>query len=105
MQNKWLKIAAVVGAVGVGRELSKKLGWEKDAALHLFAEWSDRLDLGIWAMPVYVGIHTLTLALCLPFTVFFEAAASLHFRFMPAVLCVFSAKILGASLSFWIGRC
>ncbi|CAN1856534.1 hypothetical protein LINPERHAP1_LOCUS42107 [Linum perenne] len=55
-------------------------------------------------MPLYVGVHSLTLALCLPFAVFFEAAASLLFGFFPALLCVFSAKVLGASLSFWIGR-
>jgi membrane protein DedA with SNARE-associated domain len=55
-------------------------------------------------MPVYVGIHTITLAFCLPYAVFFEAGASLLFGFLPAVLCVFSAKLLGASLSFWIGR-
>jgi len=61
--------------------------------------------LGIWAIPVYVLVHTLTLALCLPSAVFFEAAASLLFGFFPAVLCVFAAKVLGASLSFWIGRC
>ncbi|KDP23232.1 hypothetical protein JCGZ_23065 [Jatropha curcas] len=100
--QKWWKVAAVVGMLGIARELSKHLGWDKDAAFHLLAEWSDRL--GIWAMPVYVGIHTLSLALCLPYAVFFEAGASLLFGFLPAVLCVFSAKVLGASLSFWIGR-
>ncbi|XP_065854740.1 uncharacterized protein [Euphorbia lathyris] len=100
--NKWWKVAAVVAFIAIARELSKQAGWDKDAAIQLFAAWSDRL--GIWAMPVYVGIHTLTLALCLPYAVFFEAGASLLFGFFPAVFCVFSAKILGASLSFWIGR-
>lgn len=100
--GKWWKLAAVVGLVAVMRELSKHLGWDKDAALQLFGALSDRL--GIWAMPVYVGIHTLTLALCLPYAVFFEAGASLLFGFLPAVVCVFSAKVCGASLSFWIGR-
>lgn len=60
--------------------------------------------LGFWAIPLYVLVHTLTLALCLPYAVFFEAGASLLFGFLPAILCVFSAKVLGASLSFWIGR-
>lgn len=96
-----------VGAVGVviaGIVLCWRYGWEwdKDAAVELFRQWSDRL--GFWAIPVYVSVHTLTLALCLPYAVFFEAAASLLFGFFPAVLCVFSAKLLGASLSFWIGR-
>ncbi|KAF2311888.1 hypothetical protein GH714_027157 [Hevea brasiliensis] len=89
---KWWKVAVVVGIVGIFRELSKQLGWDKDAALQVFALWSDRL--GMWAMPVYVGIHTLTLALCLPYAVFFEAGASLLFGFLPAVLCVFSAKVV-----------
>lgn len=60
--------------------------------------------MGIWAMPTYVIIHTITLALCLPYAVFFEAGAALLFGFFRGVLCVFSAKMLGASLSFWLGR-
>ena len=100
--RKWWKIAVVViAAIGV-RELSKRYGWEKEGAMKVLGEWSDRM--GVWAMPAYVGIHTLTLALCLPYAVFMEATASLIFGFFPAVLCVFSAKVLGASLSFWIGR-
>ncbi|XP_034695553.1 uncharacterized protein LOC117921700 isoform X1 [Vitis riparia] len=93
----------VVGVVIAGIVLSRRYGleWDKDAAVELFRQWSDRL--GYWAIPLYVSIHTLTLALCLPSAVFFEAAASLLFGFLPAVLCVFSAKLLGASLSFWIG--
>lgn len=100
----WSKLATIVAAVAILRELGKRYGWEidKEAALNVFGQWSDQL--GIWAMPVYVGIHTITLALCLPYAVFFEATASLLFGFFPAVICVFSAKVLGASLSFWIGR-
>ncbi|KAJ8562828.1 hypothetical protein K7X08_031280 [Anisodus acutangulus] len=82
--------------------LSSQLGFEKEAAIEWLKQMSDRL--GNWAIPVYVGLHTVTLALCLPYAVFFEAGASLLFGFFPAVLCVFCAKILGASLSFWIGR-
>lgn len=94
----------VVGLVAVGKVVGKQYGWEwdKDAVVELFRQLSERL--GIWAIPVYVLVHTLTLALCLPYAVFFEAGASLLFGFLPAVLCVFSAKILGASLSFWVGR-
>lgn len=103
--GKWWKIGAAVAIIAIARELSKRSGWggfDRDAALSLFQQWSDRL--GVWAIPVYIGLHTLTLALCLPYAVFFEAGASILFGFFPAVLCVFSAKLLGASLSFWIGR-
>ncbi|KAI4336451.1 hypothetical protein L6164_014976 [Bauhinia variegata] len=100
--GRWWKIAMVVGILAILRGLSKNHGWDKDEAMKILREWSDRL--GIWAMPLYVAIHTLSIALCLPSAVFLEAAASLLFGFFPAVLCVFSAKLLGASLSFWIGR-
>lgn len=102
MGGKWWKIAVFVGVIGVMREANKRYGWDKEGALRVFEEWSDRL--GIWAIPAYVGVHTLTLALCLPYAVFLEAGASLLFGFSTAVLCVFAAKVLGASLSFGIGR-
>lgn len=104
LAGKWGTIAAVAGIAVTVKVLSKQFGWElnKDAALDWFKQISDRL--GYWAIPVYVGLHTVTLALCLPYAIFFEAGASILFGFFPAVLCVFSAKILGASLSFWIGR-
>ncbi|XVF16916.1 hypothetical protein REPUB_Repub10bG0072100 [Reevesia pubescens] len=104
--GKLLGIGALVGAIAIAKQyggaLGLGLGLDKDAALRLFQQWSDQL--GIWAIPLYVALHTLTLTLCLPYAVFFEAGASLIFGFFPAVLCVFSAKLLGASLSFWIGR-
>lgn len=93
-------VVAIIGALIAAA--SKQREWDKEAALEWSRQMSDRL--GIWAIPAYVGLHTLTLALCLPYAVFFEAGASLLFGFFPAVLCVFSAKLLGASLSFWIGR-
>ncbi|XP_031269527.1 uncharacterized protein LOC116127968 [Pistacia vera] len=99
---KWWKIGLIVAVIAILRQLSKQYGWDKDATIKFLGEWSDQL--GVWAMPAFVGLHTLTIALCLPYAVFFEAAASLLFGFFPAVLCVFSAKLLGASLSFWIGR-
>ncbi|KAM5568424.1 hypothetical protein ABKV19_016138 [Rosa sericea] len=102
MGKKWWTIGVAVAMLGTVREVSKQYGWDKDALIKVFAELSDRL--GVWAIPIYVAIHTLTLALCLPYAVFFEAAASMLFGFFPAVLCVFAAKLLGASLSFWIGR-
>lgn len=102
MGGKWWKIAVVVVVIGAMREANKRHGYDKESVLRVFGEWSDRL--GVWAIPAYVGIHTLSLALCLPSAVFLEAGASLLFGFSAAVLCVFAAKILGASLSFWIGR-
>ncbi|XP_042496566.1 uncharacterized protein LOC122075564 [Macadamia integrifolia] len=95
-------IAVIVATLGILRSLSQQYGWDKDAALQFFRDLSDRL--GFWAIPLYVLAHTVTIALCLPYAVFFEAGASLLFGFLPALLCVFSAKILGASLSFWMGR-
>lgn len=90
--------AAIAILVGVIR----RYGWDGEAALQALRGLSDKL--GFWAIPLYVLAHTLTLSLCLPYAVFFEAGASLLFGFLPAILCVFSAKVLGASLSFWIGR-
>ncbi|KAI4386329.1 hypothetical protein MLD38_004270 [Melastoma candidum] len=98
----WKVAAAALVAVVVFRELSRRYGFEKEAALRVLEEWS--VWLGPWAIPAYVAAHTLTLSLCLPYAVFFEAGASFIFGFFPAVLCVFSAKILGASLSFSVGR-
>lgn len=103
--GRWGTAAAVVAlavAVLMRKQLGERLGWDNSVMMQWLKEMSDRL--GHWAIPVYVGIHTLTLALCLPYAVFFEAGASMLFGFLPALLCVFSAKILGASLSFWIGR-
>lgn len=103
MGRRWWAAGIIaVGIVVVARGAGKQYGLDKEALVELFRQLSDRL--GIWAIPVYVLVHTLTLALCLPSAVFFEAAASLLFGFFPAVLCVFAAKVLGASLSFWIGR-
>ncbi|KAF8400106.1 hypothetical protein HHK36_015981 [Tetracentron sinense] len=94
----------IVAILGIWGALSKQYGWtwDKDSALQVFRDLSVRL--GFWAIPLYVLLHTVTLALCLPYAVFFEAGASLLFGFVPAVLSVFCAKILGASLSFCIGR-
>lgn len=96
------KVGAFVGVIAVAKHYGGALRFDQDAALRYFQQWSDRL--GIWAIPLYVAVHTLTLSLCLPYAVFFEAGAAMLFGFIPAVLCVFSAKIMGASLSFWIGR-
>jgi uncharacterized membrane protein YdjX (TVP38/TMEM64 family) len=99
----FLRLALLIGVISLLVGLGNKYGYlDKDGLLAGFEQLKKRL--GIWAIPAYVGAHTLTLALCLPYAVFFEAGASLLFGFVPGVLCVFTAKVLGASLSFWIGR-
>lgn len=102
MGKGWIRLGVAVGAVALLVGAGQRYGLDAEAALRPFRQLEERL--GMWAIPVYVAAHTLTLALCLPYAVFFEAGASLLFGFLPAVLCVFSAKVLGASLSFWIGR-
>ncbi|KAJ0045547.1 hypothetical protein Pint_05558 [Pistacia integerrima] len=51
--------------------------WRNGAkyTIKFLGQWSDQL--GVWVMPDFVGLLTLTIALCLPYAVFFEAAASL----------------------------
>lgn len=102
MAKGWIRLGAAVGVVALLVGAGRRYGLDAEAALRPFRRLVDRL--GMWAIPVYVVAHTVTLALCLPYAVFFEAGAPLLFGFLPAVLCVFSAKVLGASLSFWIGR-
>lgn len=97
----WWKVALLAVAVAVWRGWQGG-GWDREAAFRLAREWSEKL--GIWAIPLYVSLHTISIALCLPSAIFFETAAPLLFGFLPSVLCVFSAKILAASLSFSIGR-
>ncbi|XP_076889276.1 uncharacterized protein LOC143539986 isoform X1 [Bidens hawaiensis] len=99
-----LLTAAAVVLLGVvaSLKINGSPSVNKESIIEFFRHVSDRL--GNWAIPVYVLIHTVSIALCLPYAVFFEAGASLLFGFVPALICVFSAKVLGASLSFWIGR-
>ncbi|BBN12310.1 hypothetical protein MPTK1_5g19020 [Marchantia polymorpha subsp. ruderalis] len=75
---------------------------DRNALLEIFNDLSKRL--GIWAMPVFVAVHTLAIAMCFPYAVFFEAFAAFLFGFVNGVICVFSAKVLGAALAFWVGR-
>ncbi|KAJ3671783.1 hypothetical protein LUZ60_007862 [Juncus effusus] len=101
--NGFLKLALLIVIISLLFSLGSKYGYlDKDALLAGFEKLKERL--GVWAVPAYVAAHTLTLALCLPSAVFFEAGAGLLFGFLPGVLCVFAAKVLGASVSFWIGR-
>ncbi|TKY64764.1 SNARE associated Golgi protein [Spatholobus suberectus] len=97
----WWKVAVLVALVAAWRGWQGG-GWDKEAAFKLAREWSEKL--GIWAIPLYVSVHTVSIALCLPSAIFFETAAPLLFGFFPSVFCVFSAKVLAASLSFSIGR-
>ncbi|XP_077212344.1 uncharacterized protein LOC143847414 [Tasmannia lanceolata] len=96
------KVAILVAIIAILRSASKQYGWETDEIMKIFRDLKERL--GFWAIPLYIAMHTLSLSLCLPYAVFLEGGASLLFGFFPAVACVFFAKILGASLSFWIGR-
>ncbi|PWA37357.1 SNARE associated Golgi protein family [Artemisia annua] len=101
------KLALAVAAILIGlftllKFKGSSTSWNKESVVEIFKNLSDQL--GNWAIPVYVAVHTVSLSLCLPYAVFFEAGASILFGFFPALLCVFSAKVLGASLSFWIGR-
>lgn len=102
MGRWWWKVAAVVGIVAALRVYGVGGGWEKESAVRWMRDWSERL--GIWAIPLFISLHTLSIALCLPSAIFLETGASILFGFLTSVLCVFSAKILAASLSFWIGR-
>ncbi|KAH9328348.1 hypothetical protein KI387_000456, partial [Taxus chinensis] len=95
-------VGLIVVLVAVFIVLNKAYGGNTQAMMEGFQAVSQKL--GIWAMPVYILIHTVTLALCLPYAVFFEAGAAILFGFFRGVVCVFTAKILGASFSFWIGR-
>ncbi|XP_073039435.1 uncharacterized protein [Primulina eburnea] len=101
--GRWGTMAVAIAVVGfvITKSPTQLLG-DRGKVMQWLMDTSDRL--GYWAIPAYVGLHTLSLALCLPCAVFFEAGASMLFRFLPALLCVFSGKVLGASLSFWIGR-
>eukprot|EP01018_Ginkgo_biloba_P017901 Gb_32406 [translate_table: standard] len=95
-------IALVVVGLAVYIVINRVYGGDRQAIMEGFHDLSEKL--GIWAMPLYVIVHTFTLALCLPYAIFFEAGAALLFGFVRGVVCVFSAKILGASLSFCLGR-
>lgn len=97
----WWKVAVVVALVAAWRGWQGS-GWDKEAAFKFLRDLSEKL--GIWAIPLYVSVHTISIALCLPSAIFFETAAPLLFGFFPSVFCVFSAKILAASLSFSLGR-
>ncbi|WVZ51391.1 hypothetical protein U9M48_002543 [Paspalum notatum var. saurae] len=98
----WARGAAAFAAVALAVGAGRRYGWDGAAAVAAFRE--ARGALGPWAAPAYVAAHALTLAVCPPYAIVFEGGAALLFGFLPAVACVFSAKVLGASLSFWIGR-
>ena len=60
--------------------------------------------LGPWGLPLYVLFHALLISFCLPYALILEAGAAYLFGFLRGIVCVFCAKVLAASLSFWIGR-
>ncbi|RWW32318.1 hypothetical protein GW17_00003012 [Ensete ventricosum] len=98
-----IRLRAMAGAMLLLDGTSRRYGFGSEAALRPFRRLAERL--GMWAIPAYVVAHAVALAVCLPNAVFFEVSASLLYGFLTAVLSVFSAKVLGASLSScWIGR-
>eukprot|EP00250_Pteridium_aquilinum_P004424 c14635_g1_i1 orf=312-1040(-) len=98
-----LAVAALVGVAAVAYCIfSAAYGGDKQAVLEDLRALSQRL--GPWSLPLYVALHALLISLCLPYALLLEAGAAYLFGFFNGVLCVFSAKILSASLSFWIGR-
>ncbi|RWW72617.1 hypothetical protein BHE74_00019611 [Ensete ventricosum] len=100
----WIRLRAMAGAMLLLLDgTSRRYGFGSEAALRPFRRLAERL--GMWAIPSYVVAHAVALAVCLPNAVFFEVSASLLYGFLTAVVSVFSAKVLGASLSScWIGR-
>lgn len=105
MARWWWKSAALVAITALllrsyGGDFTT--GLDKESLMKWMSDLSDKL--GIWAIPLYISIHTISIALCLPSAIFLETGASILFGFFPSVLCVFSAKILAASLSFSVGR-
>ena len=77
-------------------------GGDNQAMMDGFHVLAERL--GPSAMPIFIFVHTLAIALCFPYAIIFEAAASFLFGFLRGVLCVFSAKVMGAAVAFWLGR-
>jgi uncharacterized membrane protein YdjX (TVP38/TMEM64 family) len=99
----WARGAAAFAVAALAVAAGRRYGWDGESAVAAFRQaWG---ALGPWAAPAYIAAHALMLSLCPPYAIFFEGAAALIFGFLPGVACVFSAKVLGASLSFcWIGR-
>jgi uncharacterized membrane protein YdjX (TVP38/TMEM64 family) len=98
----WARGVAAFAVAALAVTAGRQYGWDGESAIAAFRQ--ARGALGPWAALAFVAAHALTLALIPPYAIFFEGAAALIFGFLPGVACVFSAKVLGASLSFWIGR-
>ncbi|XP_002965825.2 uncharacterized protein LOC9655409 [Selaginella moellendorffii] len=95
-------LALATATAGIYASILYAYNGDRQAMLEALQGVSQRL--GRWAMPVFVLAHTLAIATCFPYAVLFEAAASFLFGFVHGVACVFSAKVLGAALAFWLGR-
>ncbi|KAK1408545.1 hypothetical protein QVD17_40412 [Tagetes erecta] len=67
-------------------KIDSSSSWNKEAVVEFFTHMSDRL--GNWAIPVYVAVHTISLALCLPYAVFFEAVLLSCLDFSGVALCL-----------------
>jgi len=95
-------LGLVVTTGGLYVAIQNACGGDKQVMMNGFHLMAERL--GSYAMPVFVFVHTIAIALCFPYAIVFEAAAAFLFGFLRGVLCVFSAKVMGAALAFWIGR-
>jgi uncharacterized membrane protein YdjX (TVP38/TMEM64 family) len=95
-------LGAIAGSVVAYYLVSSAYGGDRDVIIAEFHAFTK--SLGIWAMPVYIATHTLAIAMCFPYAVAFEAGAAFLFGFFRGVVCVFTAKVLGAALAFGIGR-
>ncbi|KAG0565550.1 hypothetical protein KC19_8G198800 [Ceratodon purpureus] len=95
-------LGLLVTTGGLYVAVSNAYGGDKQAMMDGFHVLAERL--GASAMPVFIFVHTVAIALCFPYAIVFEAAASFLFGFLRGVLCVFSAKVMGAALAFWLGR-
>ncbi|CAM6095043.1 unnamed protein product [Calypogeia fissa] len=95
-------MGCIAGSVAAYYLASTTYGGDREVMIRRFHDYTR--SLGIWAMPVYIATHTLAIAMCFPYAVAFEAGAAFLFGFLNGVLCVFSAKVLGAALAFGIGR-
>ncbi|KAE8666009.1 SNARE associated Golgi protein family isoform 2 [Hibiscus syriacus] len=46
--GRWIKVGALVAVIAIAKQYGGALGLDKDAALHYFQQWSERL--GVWAI-------------------------------------------------------
>jgi uncharacterized membrane protein YdjX (TVP38/TMEM64 family) len=60
--------------------------------------------LGIYAYPIWIFLHALSIVVCFPGTFAFEGAAGVLFGVVKGSSAVLAAKMVGASIAFWLGK-